>query len=92
MEARLCRHHPERPAVAVCVRCREAVCADCTTKLEGINYCAPCLRRRADAARPPKVSSRPAVVALGLVFALGLYWLAYLGLGWMFMLLSPMRT
>lgn len=88
MDARTCRHHPERAAVAVCVRCREPVCADCTTKIEGINFCAPCLRRKADAAPKPERTSRPGVVVLGLLAALGIYWLAFLGLGWLFMVFS----
>jgi hypothetical protein len=48
--------------------CRNAVCAECATDWEGINYCAPCLSQRRSA-----VSSGgggPAVVLLAAACAL----------------------
>ncbi len=44
----VCAHHPERQASGVCVRCRARLCGECTTKLDGINYCASCLATLAD--------------------------------------------
>ncbi len=38
-----CLNHPDRVAVGVCVKCRKYVCAECATKIEGVNYCADCL-------------------------------------------------
>lgn len=40
-----CANHPERDAVGVCVQCRKYVCLECTTRIEGVNYCADCLPR-----------------------------------------------
>jgi hypothetical protein len=40
-----CAHHPERPAIALCMSCAKAVCRECATTREGIHYCAACLAR-----------------------------------------------
>lgn len=42
-----CVNHVAREAIGVCVECRDRVCAECSTKVEGINYCVRCLRRLA---------------------------------------------
>ena len=50
----VCRYHPDRPGVGVCMRCRASVCAACTTRLDGVNHCHACLKilaARADAPR-----------------------------------------
>src|SRR5262245_34131455 len=38
-----CRHHPDRPGVGVCVRCRSVICAECSTKIDRMNFCTSCL-------------------------------------------------
>ena len=38
-----CRNHPAREAIGVCVSCRARVCAECSTKVDGINRCVECL-------------------------------------------------
>lgn len=38
-----CVHHPDREGIGVCVRCRQVVCAECSTKIDRINYCNRCL-------------------------------------------------
>jgi hypothetical protein len=40
----VCKYHPDRAGVGVCMRCRAIVCAACTTRLDGINHCHACLR------------------------------------------------
>ena len=40
----VCRYHPDRPGVGICMRCRASVCADCTTRLDGVNHCHACLK------------------------------------------------
>jgi len=40
----VCKYHPGRAGVGVCMRCRGVVCAACTTRLDGINHCHACLR------------------------------------------------
>jgi len=42
-----CATHPQSPGVAVCVSCSAVVCAECTTRLQGRNFCAACLQLRA---------------------------------------------
>lgn len=50
-----CPNHPAREAIGICVKCRARVCAECSTKVDGINHCAPCLAALA----PPAATSRP---------------------------------
>jgi hypothetical protein len=39
----VCENHRQREAIGVCVQCRRRVCSECSTKVEGINYCVSCL-------------------------------------------------
>jgi hypothetical protein len=39
----VCENHLQREAIGVCVQCRRRVCSECSTKVEGINYCVACL-------------------------------------------------
>ena len=55
----LCKYHPDRPGVGVCMRCRAVICAACCTRLEGINHCHACLK--ALAARPVRRRRRGAM-------------------------------
>lgn len=59
MQAAACAFHAEREALGVCVACRSRVCAECTTKVEGINYCVRCLAQRAQAEATPERSQQP---------------------------------
>jgi hypothetical protein len=45
-QTRLCAHHPDRAAHALCMSCRRPICQECATEWEGINYCAACLPRQ----------------------------------------------
>src|SRR4029453_1325753 len=38
-----CQNHPDREGVGVCVRCRRVICAECSTKVDGMNCCTACL-------------------------------------------------
>ena len=66
--ARLCVHHPARPAFAVCMTCRKPICQECATQWDGIWYCAACLasRRSAPAAKS-RVGGWIAVIAASLL-------------------------
>ncbi|NUN50228.1 MAG: hypothetical protein HUU15_15560 [Candidatus Brocadiae bacterium] len=44
-----CKNHPERFGSGLCMTCGRAVCAECTTKVDGINLCIGCLARRPEA-------------------------------------------
>lgn len=35
---RFCDNHPDRPAIGVCVVTGRAICAECSTRYEGVNY------------------------------------------------------
>jgi hypothetical protein len=50
--AAACQNHPEREALGVCVACRARVCAECVTKVDGVNHCAACLAARAASDTP----------------------------------------
>ncbi len=80
ISARTCRNHPDRPAVAACMRCRAAICGDCTTKLQGVNHCVSCLAKRAAASAGPGPSSGGWLwVGLGIAASFGFLWLAIYG-------------
>lgn len=51
-----CRNHADRDAIGVCVKCRARVCAECSTKVDGINHCVTCL---AALAGDPRAASAP---------------------------------
>ena len=70
--ASCCVHHPDRPAHALCMSCAAAVCQECATTWDGINYCAPCLARRGRALEDRR--TWPALVLLVAACA-GLLWL-----------------
>jgi hypothetical protein len=38
-----CQNHPDREGVGVCVRCRRVICAECSTKIDRMNFCTTCL-------------------------------------------------
>jgi hypothetical protein len=62
----VCRYHPDRPGVGVCMRCRAPVCAACTTRLDGVNHCHACLKAlgaRGDEPRP-SAEAWPAVAVV----------------------------
>lgn len=67
-----CHNHPDRPAIGLCVSCRAQVCADCTTKVQGVNHCLACLAKRAKprdtAVRRPSEALVPAGIVAALVF------------------------
>ena len=51
---RACHYHEDRPAVGICMRCRRAICAACTTRLEGVNHCHQCLKNLGRTAAEPR--------------------------------------
>ncbi|MFT3927870.1 MAG: hypothetical protein QM778_35410 [Myxococcales bacterium] len=67
----ICSRHPQRDAVGVCVRCSNAFCSDCLTKLDGINHCQTCLTNLSrQLANEPTTTRRglPPSLALSLGF------------------------
>lgn len=59
-----CFNHADRPAFAVCVSCRKAVCQSCATLWEGRHFCVDCLAgQRAGAGRRRALARTLLVVA-----------------------------
>jgi hypothetical protein len=81
-----CTNHGDRPGVGVCMRCRKVICADCCTRLDGINHCPACLEALARAAMPSAARPRaagPGLAPLAAVALFGLSALVLAGLGWL---------
>jgi hypothetical protein len=77
----VCYYHPDRPAIGVCVRCRTAICAACSTRLDGINHCHRCLSQLA-----ARAEAKPGGFAAGAWLAavvLMVAWLMLFGLFWL---------
>ncbi|MEM9192271.1 MAG: B-box zinc finger protein [Myxococcota bacterium] len=69
-----CENHAERPAIGICVACRKRICSECSTKVDGINYCAECLATMAEdrpsAVETSEPGTRGAVYAFGYLLLL----------------------
>jgi len=81
IERRFCHHHPDRPAIGVCVVLGIPICAECSTRYEGVNYSREGLRilqerRGLEAAHRPRWRRLSAVVSF--VLAPVLFYLLYL--------------
>lgn len=77
----VCRYHPDRPGVGVCMRCRTVICTGCCTRIDGVNHCHACLRKLA---RPSKQPTAARVVGVAAsVLLLGLAWLLLGGALWL---------
>lgn len=75
----VCKYHPDRPGVGVCVRCRAVICSACCTRLDGINHCHACLKTMGQAS--PRRGNRGAGVVVGAIGVV-MAWLAFFGLFW----------
>ena len=82
IEQRVCQNHRERRAIGVCIITGKAICAECSTRYEGVNYSKEGLRilqeRRASEARKSVSRHRWAVALVLLMTPMFLY-LLYLG-------------
>lgn len=86
IKKKTCVNHPERPAIGVCVITKRPICAECSTRYEGVNYSKEGLRilqqRRAAAARKVGSLNRMAgilAVLLSPVFFYLLYLFYFVG-------------
>ena len=77
----VCKYHPDRPAIGLCMRCRAAICAACCTRLDGINHCHACLQALGRPETTPSRGRWQRLLAPALV--LGLSWLFLTGLLWL---------
>lgn len=70
--ATACANHPRREAIGICVKCRTQVCGECTTKVDGINYCVSCLAKMAGPrAKPDEGVRQSSPIAGALWLAVG---------------------
>jgi len=76
----VCLYHPDRPGIGICVRCRVVICADCCTRLDGINHCHSCLK--ALGTRPIRPPRQPGSVLLR-ALVLGVLCVAFFGVCWL---------
>jgi hypothetical protein len=68
-----CANHAEREALGVCVHCRKLVCAECVTRVDGINYCVGCLEvvgASRKSVRPARTSRAAEIVSTMLLAGL----------------------
>jgi hypothetical protein len=49
-----CANHPERPALAYCAGCGQALCAGCVVRLSTGNYCEVCAETPDHRPRPAR--------------------------------------
>jgi hypothetical protein len=74
-----CLYHPDRPGIGLCMRCLRVICAECCTRLDGINHCHACLSALAQRA-PVRRPANSAVLTAAL---LALLWLGFFGVFWL---------
>lgn len=77
-----CTYHPDRAAVGVCVLCRTVICIECSTPIDGINYCVKCIEKMSEARRPSRFAGREIHPLSLLILAVTLagLWLYWVGL------------
>jgi hypothetical protein len=63
----VCVNHKDRSGIGICVVCRRIHCADCMTRLDGINHCRLCLRKLARPADTSTGSALGRTVSAGLL-------------------------
>jgi hypothetical protein len=84
---RFCKNHPDRPAIGVCVVTKHPICAECSTRQDGVNYSKEGLeilrRRRERESRGDGSSSATAwgLAILTLIVCLPLLFAAFYLLG-----------
>jgi hypothetical protein len=86
MIQRTCVNHPQRKAIGVCVMTGKAICAECSTRHEGVNYSKEGLAMRLAQQRDAEQGGRGARVGamVALLFspamlaaAYGMYWYTF---------------
>jgi hypothetical protein len=81
IQDRFCVNHPDRPALGVCVITHKAICGECSTRYEGVNYSREGLKilqeRRLAAAKRRSPRQTILAIAIGLCTP-GLLYLVYL--------------
>lgn len=79
--ARFCKRHPDRPAIGVCVITGTAICAECSTQYQGVNYSKQGLAQYLEGQRAKAKGGR-SVQSMGILLLIaspGALYLAWLG-------------
>jgi hypothetical protein len=63
------------------MRCRKVICADCRTRVDGVNHCHACLRALGAGGPPPAGGRFERLFTAAVLFGLGV--LVLLALGWL---------
>ncbi len=84
----VCVHHADRPAIGVCIVTKKHICAECSTRIDGVNYSKEGLailseNRVAGAARGQWTER---------MLRLSLYSVFLVGLGFLFVLFQSTMT
>ena len=82
IQRRFCKNHPDRPAIGVCIITQEAICSECSTRYEGVNYSREGLRilqerRRSNAKPQGKMLLTIPLLVLAPFMLLLVYWSYY---------------
>jgi hypothetical protein len=77
----VCRYHPDRPGIGVCMRCRAVICAACTTRVDGVNHCHACLKALGRRTEPRRAAA--GAVTAGAACLLGVAWLCFVAVLWL---------
>jgi hypothetical protein len=77
-----CYFHGDRTGVGVCMRCRVVICAECCTRVDGINHCHACLKAIASRREPARPRVGPRGLTAGVVLGVGWLALFFVLLAW----------
>lgn len=83
VEKKYCVNHPERLAIGICVITEKPLCAECSTRYDGVNYSREgleILRQRRLGKRKASRVGLPALIVAGCVMSV-LAFFAYMLLG-----------
>jgi hypothetical protein len=67
IQQRFCVNHPQRPAIGICVITHQAICSECSTRYEGVNYSKDGLRLLHERRRGASAARRRRLVVLAAV-------------------------
>jgi hypothetical protein len=77
----VCRYHPDRPGIGVCMRCRAVICAACSTRVDGVNHCHACLKALGRRTAPRRAAA--GAVAVGAACLLGVAFCCFVAVLWL---------
>jgi hypothetical protein len=82
IQQRFCVNHPQRPAIGVCIITHKAICSECSTRYQGVNYSIEGLQivrqREQSQSRPKRRFLHWAILAFLTPATLYLMYLSYL--------------